>query len=69
MFSIDFSKKETLISQKKNLKKTNQKNRKTSEKIKCTKKCSTPSENILPPPSRYLRKNFFGPPSSRNENH
>jgi len=40
---------------KKNLKKTNQKNRKTSEKIKCTKKCP-------PSPLSLLTKEFFRPP-------
>merc|ERR1712152_22554 len=47
MFSIDFSKKETLISQK-----NNQKNRKTSEKSNVQKNVPPPQKNILPPPSR-----------------
>merc|ERR1712152_75181 len=50
MFSIDFSKKETLISQKKNLKKTNQKNRKTSEKSNVQKNVPPPKKiSTLPP--------------------
>jgi hypothetical protein len=43
------------------LKKTNQKNRKTSEKIKCTKKCPTPKKSP-PSPLSLLTKEFFRPP-------
>lgn len=67
MFSIDFSKKGNADFTKKNLSKNQYK-----KIVKLLKK-SNVQKNVPPPklllPSRYSRKNFFGPPSSRNENH